>query len=485
MIGLCSYGGHIPRYRLNRRLIFEAMGWMNPATIANSRGERAVANFDEDSITMAVAAGIGALQEVDRSTVQGVYFASTTLPYKERLNAGILVPALNLKDQVRAADFTGSLKSGTTALLAALDAVKPGSPDKIVVAASDCRLGKPASAQEMLFGDGAAAFVVGGENVVAEFKGSYSVTYDFGDHYRGSIQTFDTQWEDRWIRDLGIEQFIPEAINGLLANTGLTIGDFSTVIYPCYYPEARKGINKKLGIAPEQEHDNLQAVVGETGTPHPLIMLAEALEDANPGDKLLLVSNGSGCDAICFEVTREIEKIKNRKPISASLARKADLDIYTKMLVWRDLIPADFGKRKEVDHWTRFSALWRNRQLVFGLMGGKCTQCGTAQIPSQEICINPECNAIGTQTPHPFFDKMGTIASFTGDNLAASVDPPAIYGEVEFDGGGRMMLDITDCRLGELSTGTRVSMSFRRKYYDEKRGISGYFWKAIPVKEVI
>ena len=83
-----------------------------------------------------------------------------------------------------------------------------------------------------------------------------------------------------------------------------------------------------------------------------------------------------------------------------------------------------------------------------------------------------------------FSDKIGRIASFTADMLAASYDPPAIYGQVEFEGGGKYMFDFTDCEYKELKTGMNVSMTFRRKYYDAKRDISGYFWKALPVKEV-
>ena len=112
MVGICSYGGYVPRYRLNRGLIYAAMGWMSPGNIANAQGEKAVANFDEDTITMAVAAGIDALKGTERSGVDGVYFASTTMPYKERLNSGIVTAALGMNDQVRAADFSGGIKSG-------------------------------------------------------------------------------------------------------------------------------------------------------------------------------------------------------------------------------------------------------------------------------------------------------------------------------------------------------------------------------------
>ena len=325
---------------------------------------------------------------------------------------------------------------------------------------------------------------MGSENVIAEFKDSYSVTYDFCDHFRGAHAKFDTQWEDRWIRDLGIDRFIPEAVNGLLQKTGLKMGDFAKVIYPIHYPAARKKVNKVLGIAPEAEQTNLQMEVGESGVSHALVMLVHALEEAKPGDKILVVSYGSGCDALCFEVTEAIEKARDGRGISAALANKADLDNYTKLLVWRNILPADFGKRSEEDHWSRYSAMWRIRKMILGLYGGKCTECGTAQIPAQDICVNPECGAVGTQEPYRFSDKLGHIASFTGDNLAASPDPPAIYGQVEFEGGGKYMFDFTDCVFDELAPGMPVTMSFRRKYYDEARDVSGYFWKAVPVKEV-
>jgi hydroxymethylglutaryl-CoA synthase len=193
MFGICSYGGYVPRYRLNRGLIYAGIGWMNAGNIALARGEKAVANFDEDSITMAVAAGTDALTGIDRSKVQGVYFASTTMPYKERLNAGIISGALGLDETVRAADFSGALKAGTTALLSALESVETKRVNNLLVTSADCRLGKPASAQEFIFGDAAAAFVVGSEGVIAEFKDSYSVTIDFADHFRGMNAKFDRQ----------------------------------------------------------------------------------------------------------------------------------------------------------------------------------------------------------------------------------------------------------------------------------------------------
>jgi 3-hydroxy-3-methylglutaryl CoA synthase len=459
------------------------MGWLNPSNAANVRGEKAIANFDEDSITMAVAAGRSAISGMDSSTIDGVYFASTSMPYLERQNAGIISAAMALKDDVCTTDFSGALKAGTGALLSAIDAVGAKRMRKVVITSAECRLGKPASPQELIFGDSAAAFVVGNKDVIAEFKGFYSVSHDFVDHYRGKEARFDRQWEDRWIRDMGYHDFLPEVISGLLKKYNLKISDFSKVIYDCHYAAERKNINKSLGISPEADQSNLQAEVGHCGAAHSLVMFAVALENAKPGDKILVVSYGSGCDALYFEATDNILKVKNKNSVSAVIANKAELDRYSKYLVWRNILPAYTGLRTEEDQWTRWSFLWRNRKMIMGLYGTKCRKCGTAQLPPQKVCINPECDAMKEMDEYLFSDKIGRIASFTGDMLAESFNPPNIYGQIEFEGGGKMLFDFTDCKLDDLKVGMKVAMSFRRKYYDAKRDVSGYFWKAVPMKE--
>jgi 3-hydroxy-3-methylglutaryl CoA synthase len=468
---------------LDRGLIYDAMGWLNPATIGSARGEKAVANFDEDAITMAVAAGIDCLRGQDRSAVDGIYFASTSLPFKERLNAGIVSAALALDDHVRAADFTGGLKSSTTALLAATEAVAAGSARNLVVTAAECRLGSPSSPQEMIFGDAAAAFVVGSEGVIAELKGSYSTTYDFVDHFRGQFGKFDRQWEDRWIRDLGFEFVIPDTLKGFFEKHSLKMEDFAKVIYPCHYGAERKKLNKGLGITPEQDQNNLLGEVGDSGSAQVMVMLANALEEAAPGDNILVVGFGSGSDVLWFQATDQIKNPSQSRGISGHLAARKELDKYGKYLVWRDILPAHLGPRAEEDIWTRWSFDWRQRKAIYGLFGSSCTQCGTVAFPPQRICVNPECGAVDQEEPIRLSDKTAKVFNFTGDNLAASNDPPAVYGTVEFETGGRYVFDFTDCEVEDLSIGMDMEMSFRRRTYDPKRGISRYFWKAVPAKE--
>ncbi|MDI6874032.1 hydroxymethylglutaryl-CoA synthase family protein [Candidatus Solincola sp.] len=479
MVGIGSFGGYVPRYRLNRMIIFGSMGWLNPVIITNARGEKAVANFDEDSITMAVAAGMDCLRGVERQSIDAVYFATTTAPYKERQNANIVAGALGARDEIRSADFTGSLKSGTSALLSALEFVAYNG-GKAVVCAADCRLGKMASTQEMVFGDAGAAIMVSDQDVIAEYKGSFSVSHDFVDHLRGANTRYDRMWEERWIRDVGYQQFIPQAVQGLCAKYGLNPSDFDRIIYPCYYGGARKNINKVLQVEQEKVQDDMLTTVGDSGSAHPLLMLAAALENAKPGEKILLVSYGSGCDALWFEVTDNITKMQDGRGVSRWLARRADLDNYQKYLVWRGMAPAETGIRGETDKETRWSLVWREHKAILGLWGSKCRKCGTQQYPPQRICINPDCQALDEMDPVYLADKGGTVFTYTGDMLAASVNPPAIYGNVNFNGGGRTLMDFTDCTVEDLSVGMPVDFSFRIKFYDPKRDITNYFWKAIP-----
>ncbi len=481
MIGITSYGGYIPRLRLNRMSIYQGIGWLAPATIMVAQGERSFCNWDEDSVTMAVAASQDCLVGADKSKVDGLYLASTTLPFADRLNAGIVATALNLREDILTADFSSSLKAGTSALVTALEAIKSGERRSVLVTASDRRETRAASFYEMWYGDGAASVLVGDEGVIAEFKGAHSVSYDFVDHYRGAGRRFNYTWEERWVREEGYGRIIPEAINGLLAKLSISMDEVDRVIYPCFIERQHGTIAKIIGAAREKVMDNMHAVCGETGSAHPLVMLVRALEEAQPGERILVAGFGQGCDALCFEVTDAgCKKQEAGTGVTGSLENKKTTDNYLKFLKFRDLIETETGIRAEAPNQTAMSALWRRRKMILGMVGGRCTECGTPQFPKSDICVNPDCGAFHSQEDYEFADRPATVKSFTGDMLAVSVDPPAIYGLVQFEGGGRFMADFTDCELDDLKVGTPVKMVFRKHHSDEERGFTGYFWKAVP-----
>ena len=479
MVGIKSYGAYIPRYRMNHNTLFMAVAFLGsfPAP-----GENAVANHDEDALTMAVAAGIDCLGGMKRETVDGLYLATTSQPYMVRQNSALVATALDLQSSIRTADFIGSTKSGTTALLSALDTAKGETASHVLVCASDCRLSKPGSPQEALYGDGAASLLVGNGDVIATFEGAHSVSYDFPDRWRASGEKFEHAWEDRFIRDSGYGQFIAEAISGLLKKYNLDIKDFARIVYPGLYAREHGAIAKRLGADPGQLQDTLLSTVGDTGSASPLLMLVAALEDAKPGDKILIASFGNGADAMFFQATEEMKNVADRRAVKKHIASKKDLASYEKYLAFRNLAPMDLGMRGEISIKTPMSALFRERKVILSLCGSKCTKCGTPQYPYQRVCVNPDCGAIDQMEEYRFSDKRGVVFTYTGDNLAASIDPPSVYGLVDFDGGGRYWFDFADCDLDSVKVGMPVEMTFRRRYVDEASGVHGYSWKAAPIR---
>ncbi|MBT4511794.1 MAG: hydroxymethylglutaryl-CoA synthase family protein, partial [Chloroflexi bacterium] len=188
MAGIISYGAYVPYHRINRKTIFGAMGWLDAAT--NVKGEKAICNYDEDTITMAVTSAIHCLKGLDRNKVDGVYLATISSPAVERQAAGTVASALDMEGNIRSADFAGSTKVGTAALITAYDAVKAGSLNNVLACASDSRTGKPGSGDEQNYGDASTAFLIGNEGVIAEIKGSFSVSYDFMGHWEGDTDSY-------------------------------------------------------------------------------------------------------------------------------------------------------------------------------------------------------------------------------------------------------------------------------------------------------
>ena len=313
MIGITAFGAYIPVYRLSRDTIANA--WER----GSLKGERSVANSDEDSLTMAVDSGVNCLSRLDRNQIDGLYFATTNAPYKEKLCAGVIATALDFRNDVTTADFGNSLRAGTAALRAALDAVKAGSAGTILVAASDCRLAYPRSDQEQLFGDGAAAFIIGKDNVIAEVESSLSINKEIIDVWRNDNDRFVRVGEGRFILTEGYMASMKEVISGLLNRSGKKPSDIKKLVIPSPDHRSSATLAKGLGFDPEKQmQDPLLSNVGHCGAAHPLILLIAALEDARPGDTILMASYGDGADAFVLRVTDKIAKSRAMYGVKAT-----------------------------------------------------------------------------------------------------------------------------------------------------------------------
>lgn len=480
-IGITSLGGYIPRLRLQRKAIAKAHQWLAPGLAGKARGERSMANWDEDAITMAVEAARDCLgPDDDRSHIDAIYFASTTMPFADRLNAGIVAAALTLEQGIASADIASTQRAGTTALLQALNAVKAGASRHALVAAGEHRKTRAASPQEMDFGDAGAALGVGSEKVVARFLGAHTETVDFVDHFRGDSQEFDYNWEERWIRDEGFSKIVPAAIRRALEKTGLAPGEIDHMILPCLFPRLPQTLAKQSGIDPDKVRDTLAMNCGEAGAAHGLVMFVHALQEAKPGEKILLLQFGQGCDAIVFETTELIGSVAGKRGITGSLAMGRPEDNYMKFLVFNGLVEWEQGMRAEQDNKTALTTLYRNEDMIMGLVGGRCTKTGTVQFPRSRISVNPNDPAVDTQEPYKFAERKAKILSWSADFLSASKNPPNHYGMIVFEEGGRIMMSFTDVVPGTVDSGMEVDLAFRIHSRDERRGFTRYFWKAVP-----
>lgn len=321
--GIVSYGAYVPIYRLSRTEIAKVWGR------GKAQGEKAVANCDEDTITMAVEAGIDCLKGIDPNTVDGLYFASTTPPYREKKSASIVAAALDLRRDIFAADFGNSLGAGANAINCAMDAVKAGSARNILVVASDCRVPAPRSAFEFLFADGAAALLIGGKDIVATAEGRYGFSSNFLDVWRKEQNdSYVRTWEDRYIVEKGYTAHVKEAVSALLSNCVLNPEDITQAAF--YGPDGRSHANmaRLLGFGKTQVVDPMFDVLGNTGCAFFMMLIVAALEKAKEGDKLLAASYGDGADAWLFTVTGQIESAMGNRGLARHLSSKLMLPNY-------------------------------------------------------------------------------------------------------------------------------------------------------------
>ncbi len=472
MAGITSIGAYIPRYRLS---LEEIAGFWNSK---GARGEKAVAGYDEDSVTMAVAAArscIGAGKEA----VDGLYLATTTAPYSEKQCAAIVASAMDLQRNSQTSDFTNSLRAGSIALKSGLAAVRSRAAKNIVVVASDCRPGAPKGRLEQLLGDGAAAVTVGTENTIAEIEASYSIFSDFTDLWRTANHDFVQSAEGRFIDAQGYMPIMQEAISGLMKQRSAAPADFAKIVFYASDPREHMSLSRKLDFKKEQVQDPLFDRIGNAGAAASFLMLAAALEDAQPGDRILFAGYGDGCDAFALRVTDAIAGMRGRIGFKDMLARTTPVD-YGRYLIWRDFITVEASNlpgRTEPS----LASRWRERSGISALYGVRCLDCGTAQIHpiGQAIRICAACQSKDHFEDYKFSDRTGKLFSYAVDQLQPTLNPPGLNGVVDFDGGGRLICELTDYDLDRVAIGMPVEMTFRKMY--QGQGIVNYFWKAKPV----
>jgi 3-hydroxy-3-methylglutaryl CoA synthase len=481
MVGIIAYGGYLPRLRMSRRAIVDANAWYAPHLAGKTKGTRALANWDEDSLTMAVAAArdcLGASE--DRNHVRSVYLASCTLPFAERLNAAVACEALTLPEDVQAIEIGGSQRAALSALVQGLNKVRVAG-EHVMVLATDNRKARAASSQELDYGDGAAALLLGGDNVIAEYLGAATLTVDFIDHFRMAGEDIDYAWEERWVRDEGIAKLVPRAITAALASAKVDAKAIDHFIFPSSFRGIDRQVAASCGIRPDAVIDSLTEQIGELGVGHSLLLLAQLLEIAKPGAHIVVAQFGSGAEAVVFRVTDAIASFRPIKGISQWLARGVEEKSYTKFLSFKGQLDLEKGVRGEQDRKTALSTAYRHRSAILGFVAGRCGVTGSVHFPPSRLTYYQGRPLQDTQKPYKLAERRAKVLSWSAEYLSFHRSPPHYYGQVDFDGGGRVLMEFTDVGKGDIESGVEVEMTFRIKDIDDRRGFTRYFWKAVPV----
>ncbi len=472
--GIETYGAYIPITRLPLSVI-------SGKAPKEGDAEKAVAWSDEDAVTMAVTAGMNALCGVDKSKIDSVILATTTLAFSEKQGASIVAKALSLTGDVKTVDVSGSLRSGMLAIQQAIDAVKAGSARKVLVIASDCRMGAPKSGIEANVGDGAVAVVVGSENVIAEFSATASHANEMMDVWRRQGDNFVHTWEDRFINDHGYIENTVAAIKTLYSKTGKSAKDFTKACI--YATDARNlgSVMKGAGLKPDQLQDAMFGKVGNTGAAFAPMLLIAALEKAKAGDTLLVTAYGDGADAQVVSVKGEVKDKKDRRAVFFYLSRRRTVDHYNKYLSARDLTVTEYPAAD--DQGISATVQYRNRDENLSFQGQVCGSCGTHQFPKSRVCVR--CGTKDNWTPATYTNDTGKVLTYTHDAFYPSPEPPTVATIVEVvlangKPGPRIHMQFADAPAKEVKTNLPVEFMFRRIHRAGRR--PNYYWKCVPIQ---
>ncbi len=466
MPGIVSYGAYIPPTRLG----FSVLAGRAPK---EGGPERAVAWNDEDAVTMAVAAGANALRGFDRAGVDALLFASTTYAFKEKQGAALIAKALDLPRNARTTDVSGSLRAGTDALQAAFDAVAAGSVQRALVIASDSRLGAPGSAQEQAFGDGAAAFLIGASDAIAQLEGSHAFADEIVDLWRSEGDPFVHSWEERFVVQEGYTPGITEAVRGLCERIAAQPGDFTQAAL--YAPDARShaGAAAALSLDRAALVDPLFGKLGNAGVAFAPLLLVSALENAKPGERILLASYGDGAAAFAFAVTPHLEKLEARRGVAWHLGRRRAVASYDKYLKARSLDSREYGGGR--DPGLSATIHFREREEDVAMKGQRCKRCGGLQFPIQRVC--ERCFAKDDFEPVRLAERIGRVVTYTFDFFFPTPEPPTIVTITDID-GARVHLQLVDVKPDDVKIGMPVELVFRRIH--QVGGRPNYYWKGVP-----
>lgn len=463
MVGIIDYSTYTPSYRLARNLIAEQWGTKSLG------GVKAVANYDQDALTMAFEAA-WTLVERDETKVQhdGLYFASTTAPYWQRASSCFIAAACDLPDEIEAVDFGGSIRCGTGALRAALNAVVAGANRKVLVAVSDVRDAAPESIEEQQFGDGAAALAIGREEVIAELIAHGSRSDDFLDEWRRDKDSYVSTLGSRYSLERGYIANTVAIGKRILDLARLKASDINHVALSSPDGKSHLIAAKKLGFDPTQLVEVPIANGGLSGAPLPITLLCKALDKATPGEFVLTIAHGDGADAVLFRMTDE----KRKADQTSATISPLNIPTYSVYRKQRDFNRTATDEGGVISNVT----LEQEERQNVRLHATRCSNCKTVQFPIAVVCV--QCHGRkGLQEIR--MRRRGRVFTFTKDYLYNAPVSPVGVAVIELEDGARFFCQLTDIETEAIEIGQRVQLTLRR--LKDGGRMHHYYWKCRPV----
>ena len=466
MGGLTAYGAYIPYHRLKRSEIAGALGGRA------GKGTRAVASYDEDTTSMAVEAARIALRGATAS-LERLYFATALPAYADKTNATAVHAALDLGESALAVDMSGAVRSGVGALLAASE-----SPVAAMAVLSDIRIGLPGGGDESAGGDAAAAFVFGGDaEPVADVLGFAAATQEFLDRWRVPTERVSRSWEERF----GEHAYGPladAAFADACKQAGLTPEQIDHLVVAGVHPRAARAFAKSSGVRPDAVVADRSDVIGNTGTAHAGVLLADVLDRAEPGRVIAVAVLADGASVLLLRTTDALAARRAVVPVQDQIDAGNDGLPYATFLSWRGFLDREPPRRPDPDA-PAAPPSFRMEDWKFAFVGSRCDACGAKHMPPNRVCV--KCGEIDRMTRERLADVPATIATYTIDRLAYTPSPPLVMAVVDFDGGGRFRCQLTDVDPDSVAIGDRLEMTFRK--FVTAGGIHNYFWKARPARD--
>ena len=465
MAGIIGFGTYVPRYRLPREVI--AKEWGQPSM----GGEKAVAGHDEDSLTLAVNAALNALPDGAAAGIDAIYFASTTPPYREKQSAATVAAVLDAGPAVRTADITDSLRAGTSALRAALDAVHRPARARALVCAGDCRMGEPDRTPSRTTATPAppscsAAPRAGPGRNRRRLHADRGIPRDLAHRRAGLRARLSRRVRDqvrlravrhrrgagRCSKQTGTD---PAAIaNGGHRRAATRAPSPASPRRSSSIPSARCRTRCGRWSATPARRSRCCCSPPRWSAPR-------------PASSILLVGYGDGADALLLRTTDAIGQLRDRgQPVLAGRAQ-APAGVVRQVCA---LPQTDQAATATNDDLTTPVVLFRDRRTVLSLHGGRCPACGAVQFPRHRVCI--ECGQRDGLEEHKLA-RRGTLFTFTNDYIHDSPDAPTSHGVVELDGGGRVYVQLTDVDPEQVEVDMPVELTFRK--YHEGSGMPELF----------